>query len=192
MNNLIILLLVMLIVIYMFDVYKKEIHEGFSSYFEVDYNTRTQACDDLTGSRPCEVKTVVPSKEIVCNKKLDIIDKSDDLFSSKSNRSARSTVRRGMKCTEDNKAQCDSLDMGMSMDELDLLSNEQGSMQNMNLGLMRNQILNGNFQSEDDVSYEDNKQNNMYNKKITKLISQDYDTSQIENNTLSDVDEELY
>jgi hypothetical protein len=75
--NLILILLVILVIIYLFDTYNKSNEQFYSdpnllqSYEPVNYNKRTQNCNELTYSpSKCTVQTVVPKNKIVCNESL--------------------------------------------------------------------------------------------------------------------------
>jgi hypothetical protein len=119
-KTIIILLSIIIVLIYIYDMYNKE---GFKNYrnnesFEfadVDYNTTKVICDNLTGTNNCIINTVKPDRKIVCNKNLLIENKS-----------------------------LDDIDIGMSMDQMDMLSVEeldklnidQMSMDQMNINKM--------------------------------------------------------
>lgn len=82
--NLIIILLVILVVFYLFDMYVKSNEPFFSnpnllqSYEPVNYNNRNQKCNELTyNPSKCTVETVVPTNKIVCNKSLRPITNND-------------------------------------------------------------------------------------------------------------------
>lgn len=85
----IILLIVILVLIYLYkntNICKK--FENFVGGYDpnffnpepVNYNVREQNCDQLTyTTSKCDVKTVVPSNKIVCNKSLSPITNNDIL-----------------------------------------------------------------------------------------------------------------
>ena len=86
----IIFLLIILIAIYIYDIYKREKFSNFytpanyginSIYSPVDYNTRYDNCQNDTGyplDRPCRIKTNIPKRKNVCNKNLEVIDINSD------------------------------------------------------------------------------------------------------------------
>jgi hypothetical protein len=169
--------------------YRKEHFMGFAS---VNYSTGNVSCDNLTGTDACVVKTVKPKRDIVCDKRFDIVNQNNsDRLNPRNIR--KDLVDTGMNMDQDtldemklnikNKVvnQYGQLDNGLSFDELDQLSMEQMDMNNMNIQKLDNQM----DLMSDDVSYSLNHEKDLQNKKIRDRM-RNSDT-----NTLSDVDDEL-
>lgn len=182
-DTIIIVLLVVLIVLYIWNNYRKENFMGFAS---VNYNTFDVACDDLTGTDACVVKTVKPSRELVCNKRLNIVD-PNNLYKSNPRNLRKSLVDiSGMAMDQESqnemklKIKNKMIDNGLSFDELDQLSMDQMDMSRMNVQKMDDMM----DIMSDDVSYSQNNVKELHNKKVRESLN-------IDNNTLSDVEEEL-
>jgi hypothetical protein len=162
----IIILLLLLIGLNVWDMYRRE---SFSSvggnYFNVDYNTMDVKCDDLTGTDTCVVKTVKPKRKEVCTKKLNFI--------SPTQRIQDMNARASSKNMKQLNRVSDDMDMDMEM-EMD-----------MEMGMSLDQIAND---FEDDIQYSSNKQRENNNSKILNIID---NKKYKDNNTLSDIDEEL-
>ncbi len=179
-DTIIIVLLIVLIGLYIFDMYRKE---GFMGWGPVNYNTRKVPCDNLTGGDACVVQTVKPKRDIVCNKRFDVVNQNNLDNSNPRN------LRRGLKGSGmemDNisnemklKIKNKMVDNGLSFDELDQLSMEQMDMNNMNVQKMDDQM----DIMSDDVSYSKNNEKDMHNKRARDALK--------DNDTLSDVDNEL-
>ena len=162
----IILLLLVLIGLNVWDMYRRE---SFSSvggnYFNVDYNTMDVKCDDLTGTDACVVKTVKPKRKEVCTKKLNFISPTQRI----QDMNARASSK--------NMKQLNSVDNVMDMDmDLDM---------DMDMGMSLDQIAND---FEDDIEYSSTKQRENNNSKILNIID---NKKYKDNNTLSDIDEQL-
>ncbi len=191
-DTIIIVLLIVLIGLYIWDMYRRE---HFMGYGPVNYNTLKVKCDYLTGSRPCVVDTVKPSRDLVCNKKLNVVD-SNNLINKPNPR----TVRRGI-IQQDSMQIPDSKDMdliikdkrnkvnileddnALSFDELDKLSMDQMDMTRMNVQPM-DMMMNNMSMINDDVSYGTNNEKETHNKTIKSKINNDLDS-------LNDVEKEL-
>ena len=173
-NTIIIILLIFLIILFLWDMNRREPFFGGSDYEPVNYNKRGQPCDNLTGSNPCVVDTVIPSKKIVCNKNLDPVD-TNSCPKPKSKKNAKTNM---YSCIE-------NVDMGLSMDELDQMSMDQMNMEQMNVDKVRKQQINleQQFLNQSNVDADNINQNNL---EIKNTTNNKYD-----NNTLSDIDREL-
>lgn len=179
-DTIIIVLLIVLIGLYIFDMYRKE---GFSGWAPVNYNTRLVSCDNLTGGDACVVQTVKPKRDLVCNKRFNIVNQDFQDTSNprnlrkglKGNGIEMDNISNEMKLNIKNKM----IDNGLSFDELDQLSMDQMDMNNMNVQLMDNQM----DLMSDDVSYSKNNEKDMHNKRIRDALK--------DNDTLSDVENEL-
>ncbi len=166
-NTIIIVLLLVLISLYIWDIMNRE---GFLTYddnlfMQVNYNTLEQKCDSLAGPSPCKVKTVKPKRKIVCDKKLD--------FESPNVRigyppNARSQVKYGAD---------KEVDFGMSLDELDNVNEVDSEFKP---------------EIDDDVLYNIDRHIELNNKKTKEsIIREDMNGLESEKNTLSDIDENL-
>lgn len=160
----IIILLLVLIGLNLWDMCRRE---SFSSvggnYFNVDYNTMDVKCDDLTGTDACVVKTVKPKRKEICTKKFNFISPTQRI----QDMNARASSK--------NMKQSNSTDEGMQ-DNMDM---------NMDMGMSLDQIAND---FEDDIHYNSNKQREKNNLKILNIID---NKKYKDNNTLSDIDEQL-
>ncbi len=210
-DTIIIVLLIVLIGLYIWDMYRREHFMGFAS---VNYNTENVRCDNLTGSDPCVVKTVKPKRDIVCNKKFDVVNQqSEHTEYDKSGRPNPRTIRRrlvdnGMRMdldgnldenlindiddmnrADNSSSRSENKDMKITMKNKQcdsaLSSDELDilSMDQMDMSNMNVQKMDDmmNLMS-DDVSYQVN--NDKHNKKVKSCID-------IDSNTLSDVEQEL-
>ncbi len=182
-DTIIIVLLLVLIGFYIWNMYRKENFMGFAT---VNYNTLNVACDDLTGSDACIVKTVKPSRELVCNKRFDVVN-TNNLDKSNPRNIRKSLEDVGGMAMDQNsqdemklRIKNKFVDNGLSFDELDQLSMDQMDMSQMNVQKMDDMM----DLMSDDVSYSQNKVKELHNKKVRESLNRD-------NNTLSDVEEEL-
>lgn len=157
--------------------------EGFMGWAPVNYNTRNVQCDNLTGGDACVVKTVKPKRDIVCNKRFDVINQN---YQDMSNPRNLRKELNGSGMQMDNisnemklRIKNNIIDNGLSFDELDQLSMEQMDMNNMNIQKIDNRM---NLMS-DDVSYSQNLEKDMHNKRVRDGLK--------DNDTLSDVENEL-
>jgi hypothetical protein len=191
-DTIIIVLLIILIGLYIWDMYKRE---HFMGYGPVDYNTLKVNCDNLTGSRPCVVDTVKPSRDLVCNKRFEVVD-PNTLRDKTNPRNIRKGIieKGGMEMSNSNdmdliikdkrnKVNILEDDNALSFDELDKLSMDQMDMSEMNVQPM-DMMMNKMAIFNDDVSYSTNNEKDNHNKNIKNKISNDMDT-------LSDVEKEL-
>ena len=170
----IIILLLVLIGLNLWDMCRRE---SFSSvggnYFNVDYNTMDVKCDDLTGTDACVVKTVKPKRKEVCTKKLNFISPTQRI----QDMNARASSKNMKQLNRVDGVISDDLDMNMDMD----MDNDL----DMDMGMSLDQIANDN---EDDIHYSSNKQRENNNLKILNIID---NKKYKDNNTLSDIDEQL-
>lgn len=168
-TTLIIILLLILISLHVWVVYKNEYFTTFTGqYFNVDYNTKNVNCDDLTGTNPCVVKTVKPKRKTVCTKKYNFISPTDRIR----DMNARAATKNLDKISN-------SMG-GMSLDDLD---NIQDDIQS-NLNSLDNVDL-----YNDVVNYNINEQREKKNSDIRNSLNKN--KKYIDENTLSDIDREL-
>jgi hypothetical protein len=171
-NIIIIILLIILISLYIWDIMNRECFYPYDDniFMHVDYNTRMQNCGSLTGPETCgPVKTVRPRRKEICDKELNF-ERPDKRIGNPSPNS-RQIIKYG------NQKQ---VDFGMSMDELDDVNDENEVDSEMKLEL------------DDNVLYNEDKKREFDNKKIIQnIIKYDEDSIRNEKNTLSDVDEQI-
>ena len=181
-NTIIIVLLCILIFLYLLDMYKRDYFSGISgvagTFFNVDYQTQSVLCDDLTGTYPCVVKTVKPIRKEVCNKKYNFISPNKRIGNNINQANQANQANQVNQVNQVNQANQANQDieneMGMSLDQLDDLESNMNSFDDNN--------------DDDDVNYDLDELKEKKNLKVKSLINSN---KQYDTNTLSDVDEEL-
>ena len=174
-NTIIIVLLCILIFLYLLDMYKRDYFSGVGgTFFNVDYGTQNVACDDLTGTYPCVVKTTKPNRKEVCNKKYNFI-------------SPNKRIGIGNMGNMGNKGNMGNIgNMNPDPNLNPIINNESDNEMGMSLDQIDD--LESNLNSFDDVNYNLDEFREKNNLKVKELINSN---KQYDTNTLSDVDEEL-
>ena len=166
--------------------YNRDYFSGVGgTFYNVDYRTKDVSCDDLTGTNACVVKTVRPIRKEVCNKKLNFISPNkrtgvNEINIKKVNKvlfNNTSLLEKPEQEPEDIQV---SQDGGMSLDQIDNIQDEMFSNLDLN---------------DDDVQYDLDKEREINNSKVKKYISSNKrctnDNESTNDNTLSDVDNQL-